>query len=750
MVEFGLKLEDNKVSEWSEHYLDYEALKKILKKAKNAENKKDDLVEKNPELAKRIVQAHKQGEFHYITSPSSISDFSIMAGGTAWRPSPVNANTNDSHNGRFTGGTLVQNISNVSLPTLYSERTLQITASDGQDDGDATPGLPMEPLPTAIREGSDQSLVFTKTKEESKRGRIRRSDNHNNNNNDGNDQEETDQVDVEAPTEQSPLLMKMPSTLTLSGRGESGHTTPAASAAAADAAGTTTFSGKEDSLNTATGRTSMALDEIARSNRSTSSSTGKQKQSTLHKTFSSISDHLSAFVTSHGNDGSRYERNLRAALDELDAQTVAFDELFRKEQKKVVTFYNQQLQELGDRLEFVTETVAALFGAKSGRYGHNRNKHEGDADGMTGDSDFDYDTQLAMSTRGANNKTVSPFPTHRKQTSSMGKKVEAMIYRLARNTSSGSNHSSSLIGHRRRVTSVRLGSLLQGDGDEFDLNYDDEDDEDKQYEPHKMSKEEYNKRVAEAESIKRSLVSQYRIAKLLHNYAMINITGFVKIVKKFDKTVPEEKGRFKNCLESKNMLNDGKAVETLTAKYETYYANWFCEGDLRAAKAQILEKRGDGLEMDWSQLQLGYRMGMCAVLAVWVCWDSVYGLVADGKSTIGARAAFPVFRACGGLLLLQWFWGVSVFVWTRYRVNYIFLFDLIPRTVSTPFDLFAQAVGNTIPFLCLMLLYYKVSRFRGIKSSFAYVLSDFSTMFCLGSRLVLTICPSGSRWVDIP
>lgn len=150
--------------------------------------------------------------------------------------------------------------------------------------------------------------------------------------------------------------------------------------------------------------------------------------------------------------------------------------------------------------------------------------------------------------------------------------------------------------------------------------------------------------------------------------------------------------------------------EKLAAKYETYFANWFCEGDLRAAKAQMLEKQGDGLEMDWSQLQLGYRMGMCAVLALWVCWDCVWGLVADGNSTIGARAAFPVFRACGGLLLLQWFWGISVFVWTRYRVNYIFLFDLVPKTVLTPFELFSQAVDNTIPFLTLMLLYYKVSK----------------------------------------
>ena len=39
MVEFGLKLEDNKVSDWGEHYLDYEGLKKILKKAKKAKGK---------------------------------------------------------------------------------------------------------------------------------------------------------------------------------------------------------------------------------------------------------------------------------------------------------------------------------------------------------------------------------------------------------------------------------------------------------------------------------------------------------------------------------------------------------------------------------------------------------------------------------------------------------------------------------------------------------------------------------------
>jgi hypothetical protein len=61
MVEFGLKLEDNKVSEWSDKYIDYEALKKILKKASAAVKKKDELVKRKPELAEEIVLAYQQG-----------------------------------------------------------------------------------------------------------------------------------------------------------------------------------------------------------------------------------------------------------------------------------------------------------------------------------------------------------------------------------------------------------------------------------------------------------------------------------------------------------------------------------------------------------------------------------------------------------------------------------------------------------------------------------------------------------------
>ena len=48
MVEFGLKLEDNKVDEWSSQYIDYEKLKAVLKRAKASAEYRDGLLKRMP------------------------------------------------------------------------------------------------------------------------------------------------------------------------------------------------------------------------------------------------------------------------------------------------------------------------------------------------------------------------------------------------------------------------------------------------------------------------------------------------------------------------------------------------------------------------------------------------------------------------------------------------------------------------------------------------------------------------------
>ena len=170
--------------------------------------------------------------------------------------------------------------------------------------------------------------------------------------------------------------------------------------------------------------------------------------------------------------------------------------------------------------------------------------------------------------------------------------------------------------------------------------------------------------LRESDSIKRALTDLHRTTMLLHNYDVMNFTGFIKIIKKHDKSFPSRKGRFKGFMKKADVI-EGNESEQLGSRMEKLFADWFCDGNVREARAKMLPKRGDGLQMDWSQLRLGYRLGMCAILTLWVCWDCIWGLVHEQQTSIGGRTAFPVFRACGGLLLVHWFWGISVFVWQR-------------------------------------------------------------------------------------
>ncbi|KAL3823186.1 hypothetical protein ACHAXA_010070 [Cyclostephanos tholiformis] len=63
MVEFGLKLEDNKVDEWSSQYLDYERLKGELKRAKASAAHRDEVFERlPPAAAAEVAQELKDRE----------------------------------------------------------------------------------------------------------------------------------------------------------------------------------------------------------------------------------------------------------------------------------------------------------------------------------------------------------------------------------------------------------------------------------------------------------------------------------------------------------------------------------------------------------------------------------------------------------------------------------------------------------------------------------------------------------------
>lgn len=213
--------------------------------------------------------------------------------------------------------------------------------------------------------------------------------------------------------------------------------------------------------------------------------------------------------------------------------------------------------------------------------------------------------------------------------------------------------------------------------------------------------------IREVHSIKRALIDLHRTATLLNNFSMLNYVGVKKILVVFNTNFPDRTIQWNEIMEDPGGYQ-GKRSQQLALQIEQLFADWFCDHDVTEARSKLLlPKKGDGLETDWSQLRLGYRLGMCFILALWILWDCTWGVLVDGQPSIGAQIGFPVFRACGGILLVHWFWGISIYVFNRFRINYIYLFDFDPKTVNFPLDIFNDCVDETLVYLVIMLIYYK-------------------------------------------
>jgi hypothetical protein len=228
--------------------------------------------------------------------------------------------------------------------------------------------------------------------------------------------------------------------------------------------------------------------------------------------------------------------------------------------EKVNSFYDSKVEELEKLLALLTENVVASL----------REKHEGENQDRAPDD--------------VGSDSISPLPpsSRKKKQKNVHTRIPSVDWRDLMARITGKSATSS------------LEELPQAVLDVDELYTDD---------PDSVLRKSQVKMIAEADSIQRALVDQYRTAKLLHNFALMNYTGFVKIVKKYDKSLPHRKGRFKSLVQPSNICGEGNVVEKLAQRIEKKYANWFCDGNMREAYAQLLPKKGDGLDTDWSQLR---------------------------------------------------------------------------------------------------------------------------------------------------
>ena len=246
--------------------------------------------------------------------------------------------------------------------------------------------------------------------------------------------------------------------------------------------------------------------------------------------------------------GISFERQVRDAAKDLDKCALEFDLLLMEDIAQVNSFYNRKLADLQGRLDVLKDGVSQTYSKRL------------------------VDPETVQHADGEYLET--PLVRNRKRSM-----VQEAVEKIQRK-------GAQIVHKRTQSETTPLGEGVEEENDQ-DL---------------KQEKVQWDREV---DSIQRALMDLYRRSKLLQNYAIMNYTGFIKIVKKHDKTLKAHKGRYKQAIRPENICNEGKAVEKLAEYMEKLYASWFCDRNLSEARAQLLPKRGDGLEMDWSQMRLG-------------------------------------------------------------------------------------------------------------------------------------------------
>mmetsp|Transcript_24061 Transcript_24061/g.38821 ORF Transcript_24061/g.38821 Transcript_24061/m.38821 type:complete len:676 (+) Transcript_24061:242-2269(+) len=211
-------------------------------------------------------------------------------------------------------------------------------------------------------------------------------------------------------------------------------------------------------------------------------------------------------------------------------------------------------------------------------------------------------------------------------------------------------------------------------------------------------------------SINISCVDLYRSLNMLNNFVYLNTIGFDKIAKKFDKAC---KGNYRKAFEKKikqSYFVRSTKVSDLLSETSEFYANLFENGDATKAKVRLLAKMTQGSYSKDDMCWLGIKIGIVISLVFWNLFNLVVS--PDLHITPGMEVYIPLYRAVGLLISLIWMWGFNIWIWSKYRVNHVFIFEISPRHKLSHLEIWNEAASMSLVYLLNSLLFLHHEQYR--------------------------------------
>eukprot|EP01029_Cantina_marsupialis_P022720 TRINITY_DN5563_c0_g1_i1.p1 TRINITY_DN5563_c0_g1~~TRINITY_DN5563_c0_g1_i1.p1 ORF type:complete len:662 (-),score=133.52 TRINITY_DN5563_c0_g1_i1:326-2311(-) len=223
----------------------------------------------------------------------------------------------------------------------------------------------------------------------------------------------------------------------------------------------------------------------------------------------------------------------------------------------------------------------------------------------------------------------------------------------------------------------------------------------------KTSKSDYRRT---AEAIKASFRNLHKRLKELLDFRNINATAVTKICKKFDKQECNASCPISDIFVpqvSTDAFWNTQHVNQMRDEVLHLYSNCFCDGISIQAQSEL--SREHEHVHPWLVSRIFFKLGMIFALFVWFIWDCIMDAnKSHGKCNFWKNDTFPVYRGIGCLLMLCWGWGTILYVLNRFRINYIFIYELGKRSQVNYHVIYRMASYGTLGFLLCILISNKI------------------------------------------
>ncbi|KAJ0832725.1 putative SPX domain-containing protein [Helianthus annuus] len=240
------------------------------------------------------------------------------------------------------------------------------------------------------------------------------------------------------------------------------------------------------------------------------------------------------------------------------------------------------------------------------------------------------------------------------------------------------------------------------------------------------------------EKLKQAFIEFHEKLRFLKNYAFLNQLAFSKIMKKYDKITSRNASDAYLKMVEESYLGQSDEVAKLIERVESAFVKHFCNGNRHQGMSTLKPNAKRRRHRVTFFVGCFFGCSLALVVAIIVNMHNRDLLKSNGRTQY-MNTIFPLYTLFGFLVLHMLMYAANVYYWTRYRVNYSFIFGFKPGTEMGYTEVLLLSSGLSVLTLAAVLSNLEMELDANTKSY-----STLTELLPLGLVIVvllITFCP---------